>query len=212
MDLKKIYEFLYKNFVGVDALNPEIESIKHLDGRIYASDGHILAKVECEYPADREGKAFRKDGGLMNNSIRYESVIPASYTDDTHFTNRIDDLRAAVKKVYRLGKGKDKAVIDFGIFGEDASGDPMLISFQASQLLIAFQLFDLLKEEFTIRVSSSSARGMMLESLYSDTKVLIMPVWTPVDEKLRIRPTFTIEEALNYKPEISTPNKAWYEL
>lgn len=211
MDLKKLYNLLYKDFAQEQQINEALKSVKHENGKLYASNGHILAVVECDYPADREGKAFRKDGGLMNNSIRYERVIPASYTDDTHFTNRIDDLRAAAKKVYRLGKGKDKAVIDLGITGENADGDPVRVAFQASYLHSAFQLFDLLKEEFTMRISSGTYRGMMIESLFSDSKVLIMAMWVPMDPELQTRPMFTIEEALDYKPEVSSTNKAWYE-
>ncbi len=212
MDLKKLYALLYKNFAPEKQINEALKSVKHENGKIYASNGHILAVVECGYPEEREGEAYRKNGELEpGNRVRYESVIPGKYEDDISFTDRIDDLRAAVKKVYRLGKGKDKAVIDLGITGENVSGDPILITFQASQLHSAFQLFDLLKEEFTIRVSSGKYRSMMIESLFSDSKVLIMPVWVPMDPELQTRPMFTIEEALNYKPEVKSENRAWYE-
>lgn len=186
--------------------------MKHENGKIYASDGHILAVVECGYPEEREGKAYRKNGDLeLGNRVRYESAIPGKHTDDISFTDRIDDLRAAVKKVYRLGKGKDKAVIDLGLTGENADGDPVRVTFQASYLHSAFQLFDLLKEGFTVRIGSETHRGMMIESLYSESKVVIMAVWVPMDPELQTRPMFTIEEALNYKPEVSPTNKAWYE-
>lgn len=212
MDLKKLYNLLYKDFAPEKQINEALKSVKHENGKIYASDGHILAVVGCGYPEEREGKAYRRNGDPEpGNNIRYESVIPGKRTDDISFTDRIDDLRAAVKKVYRLGKGKNKAVIDLGITGENVSGDPILITFQASGLHAAFQLFDLLKEEFTIRVSSETYRGMMIESLYSESKVLISPVWVPMDPELQTRPMFTIEEALNYKPEVSSTNKAWYE-
>ena len=52
---------------------------------------------------------------------------------------------------------------------------------------------------------------MMIESLYSESKVLIMPVWVPMDPELQTRQMFTIEEALDYKPEVKSENKAWYE-
>jgi len=212
MDLKKLYVLLYKDFAPEKQINEALESVKHENGKIYASNGHVLAVVECGYPEEREGKAYRKNGDLEpGNRVKYESVIPGKYEDDIPLTDRIDDLRAAVKKVYRLGKGKDKAVIDLGITGEDADGVPVRVAFQASYLHSAFQLFDLLKEEFTIRVSPGSSHAMMIESLYSDSKVLAMPVWTPINPELQTRPTFTIEEALNYKPEVSQTNKAWYE-
>lgn len=211
MDLKKLYNLLYKDFAPEKQINEALESVKHENGKIYASNGHILAVVECGYPEEREGKAYRKNGEEQHNRVRYERVIPGKYEDDISFTDRIDDLRAAVKKVYRLGKGKDKAVIDLGLTGENADGDPVRVTFQASYLHSAFQLFDLLKEEFTIRICSETYRGMMIESLFSDSKVLIMPVWVPMDPNLRTRPMFTIEEALNYKPEVSSTNKAWYE-
>ena len=212
MDLKKLYNLLHKDFALEKQINEALKSVKHENGKIYASNGHILAVVECGYPEEREGKAYRKNGELEpGNRVRYESVIPGKYEDDISFTDRIDDLRAAVKKVYRLGKGKDKAVIDLGLTGENADGDPMLITFQASQLHSAFQLFDLLKEEFTIRVSSGKYRSMMIESLFSDSKVLISPVWVPMDPELQTRPMFTIEEALNYKPEVKSENRAWYD-
>lgn len=211
MDLKKLYTLLYKDFAPEKQINEALRSVKHENGKIYASNGHILAVVECGYPEEREGKAYRKNGDLaLGNNVRYESVIPGKHTDDISFTDRIDDLRAAVKKVYRLGKGKDKAVIDLGLTGENADGDPVRVTFQASYLHSAFQLFDLLKEEFTMRISSKRYI-MMIESLYSESKVLIMAVWVPMDPELQTRPMFTIEEALNYKPEVSTTNKAWYE-
>lgn len=212
MDLKKLYNLLYKDFAPEKQINKDLESVKHENGKLYASNGHILAVVECGYPEEREGKAYRKNGELEpGNRVKYESVIPGKYEDDISFTDRIDDLRAAVKKVYRLGKGEDKAVIDLGITGENADGDPVRVAFQASHLHSAFQLFDLLKEEFTMRISSGTYRGMMIESLFSDSKVLIMPVWVPIDPELQTRPMFTIEEALNYKPEVKSENKAWYE-
>ena len=212
MDLKKLYALLYKNFAPEKQINEALKSVKHENGKIYASDEHILAVVECGYPEEREGKAYRKNGDLEpGNRVRYESVIPGRHTDDISFTDRIDDLRAAVKKVYRLGKGENKAVIDLGLTRENADGDPARVTFRASYLHSAFQLFDLLKEEFTIRVSSGKYRGMMLESLLSESKVLISPVWTPINPELQTRPMFTIEEALNYKPEVSSTNKAWYE-
>lgn len=210
MDLKKLYALLYKDFAPEKQPSIVLASVKHENGKIYASDGHILAVVECDYPEEHEGKAYRKDGELeTGNRVRYESVIPRKYTDDISFTDRIDDLRAAVKKVYRLGKGKDKAVIDLGLTGENADGGPVRVAFQASYLHSAFRLFDLLKEEFTIRVSSK--RYMMIESLYSESKVVIMTVWVPMDPELQTRPMFTIEEALNYKPEVKSENRAWYE-
>lgn len=212
MDLKKLYALLYKNFAPEKQISAALKSVKHENGKIYASDGHILAVVECGYPEEREGKAYRRNGDPEpGNNIRYESVIPAKYTDDISFTDKIDDLKAAVKKVYRLGKGKNKAVIDLGITGENADGDPVRVTFQASYLHSAFQLFGLLKEESTIRVSSKTYRIMMIESLFSDSKVLIMPVWVPMDPELQTRPMFTIEEALNYKPEVKSENRAWHE-
>lgn len=212
MDLKKLYALLYKDFAPEKQINKALESVKHENGKLYASNAHTLAVVECGYPADREGKAFRKNGELeTGNRVRYESVIPGKHTDDISFTDRIDDLRAGVKKVYRLGKGKDKAVIDLGITGENADGDPVRVAFQASYLHSAFQLFDLLKEEFTMRISSGTYQGLMIESLFSDSKVLIMAVWVPMDPELQTRPMFTIEKALKYKPEVSSTNKAWYE-
>lgn len=211
MDLKKLYNLLYKDFAPEKQINEALKSVKHENGKMYASDGHILAVVECGYPEEREGKAYRKNGDLeLGNRVRYESVIPGKHTDDISFTDRIDDLRAAVKKVYRLGKGKNKAVIDLGLTGENADGYPVRITFKASYLHSAFQLFDLLKEEFTMRISSKRYI-MMIESLYSESKVLIMAVWVPMDPELQTRPMFTIEEALNYKPEVSSTNKAWYE-
>lgn len=210
MDLKKLYNLLYKDFAPEKQIYESLESVKHENGKIYASNGHILAVVECDYPEEREGKAYRKNGDLEpGNRVKFESVIPGKYEDDISFTDRIGDLRAAVKKVYRLGKGKDKAVIDLGLT-RDADGDPERVAFQASYLHSAFQLFDLLKEEFTMRISSGSSRAM-IESLYSDSKVLAMPVWTPINPELQTRPTFTIEGALNYKPEVSSISKAWYE-
>lgn len=214
MDLKKLYNLLYKDFAPEKQINEVLKSVKHENGKIYASNGYILAVVECDYPEEREGKAYRKNGDLvLGNNVRYESVIPGKYTDDISFTDRIDDLRAAVKKVYRLGKGENKAVIDLGLTGGNADGDPVRVTFQASQLHAAFQLFDLLKEGFTMRISSGTGkyRGMMIESLFSDSKVLIMAVWVLMDPELQTRPMFTIEEALNYKPEVSSTNKAWYE-
>lgn len=210
MDLKKLYALLYKDFAPEKQPSIVLASVKHENGKIYASDGHILAVVECDYPEEREGKAYRKDGELeTGNRVRYESVIPRKYTDDISFTDRIDDLRAAAKKVYRLGKGMDKAAIDLGIVGEKADGDPVRVAFQASYLHSAFRLFDLLKEEFTMRIGSK--RYMLIESLYSESKVLIMSVWVPMDPDLQTRPMFTIEEALDYKPEVKSENKAWYE-
>lgn len=212
MDLKKLYTLLYKDFAPEKQISAVLKSVKHENGKLYASDGHILAVVECGYPEEREGKAYRKNGDLaLGNNVRYESAIPGKHTDDISFTDRIDDLRAAVKKVYRLGKGENKAVIDLGLTGKDINGDLRRITFQASQLHSAFQLFDLLKEEFTMRIGSETYRAMMIESLFSDSKVLISPVWVPLNPELQTRPMFTIEEALNYKPEVSSTNKAWYE-
>lgn len=212
MDLKKLYNLLYKDFAPEKQIHESLESVKHENGKIYASNGYILAMVECDYPEEREGKSYEKNGSLVtNNNTKYESVIPGSYTDDVKFTDRIDDLRAGVKKVYRLGKGIDKALIDTELTRQVGSDDPERITFPAHQIYAAFQLFDILKEDFTIRVSSSSLRCMLIESLYSDSRVLIMPLFCQYSPENITRPIFTIEEALNYKPEVKSESKAWYE-
>lgn len=208
---KKLYTLLYGNFVKKDIIGSALESIMHKNGFIYASNGYILAQVEHEYPEEIEGKAFRKDRSLVNNTVPYDSVIPLPRVDDESFTSRINDLRAAAKKVCRVGDKYYEAVIDTGLTGEMGSNDNLLITFQASFLVSAFQLFDLLKEDFMINVSSSSMRCMMIESLSSETKVLIMPIWTPYLKEEQTMPTFTIEEAMNYQPEIESKDKQWYE-
>lgn len=199
---KKLYELLYKSFTAKDG-RIQLESIKHKDGYIYASDGFILAAVNREYPSEYEGKAFLKNGDEIENKVDYLSVIPRNYDPDISLTDKIAGLRKGAKKVYRVKVRNEKAVIDTEI--KSTTGDSVVI--KAHHLFSAFQLFDLLKENFEIHVIIQRTHcSFLFESKSSLTKVLIFQEMIP---KLGA-PIFTIKEAANYvpKPKVS---KAWYE-
>jgi len=100
--------------------------------------------------------------------------------------------------VYKLGRRKNKAVIDTGITKIDSDID-YKVTFQANQLFTAFQLFDLLKEDFKLWICNPDIKWITFSSLVSNTLIQIYSVYMGYITYEYDRPVFTIEEAKNYQ-------------
>lgn len=195
-------------------LRPVLTGVYHKGGYIYATTGFTLARVVGEYPEELEGKAINKQGEELEG--RYpnaEAVIP-NYTQAERVEIDLEDLKKAVKNVLRV-KNKTRtetqhAAID--LFGEGTH------FFQAPILDGMIRLFAVLKEDFEIlryRGFKDDQNYLLFVSenrLFDDrfSLSLALPLRVvPADENER--PLFSLEEALNYKPEVKSENKAWYE-
>ncbi len=211
IDSKKLYSLLYKDFINKKDDTYNISCVKHENGYLYASDAHILAKIEYGYPDNMEGKAIDVNGNEMKPMVDYNAVIPKKNESDHYLSDEeIGNLRVAAKKVYRIGKGNFKAVIDLGLPRADKWDGEFIVTFKAAYLNAAFKLFDILKDNPKIRVCDSYTPLIIFESEKNDTIVLCMSVLSEADENKRVYPTFTVQEAIEYiKPNKETV--AWYE-
>lgn len=206
IDPKKLYSLLYRDFTNKKDDTYNISCVKHESGYLYASDAHILAKVKYDYPENMEGKAIDANGNEMIPMVNYESAIPEKSESDRYLSDEeIDNLRVAAKKVYRIGKGNFKAVIDLGLPHADKWDGEFIVTFKAAYLNSAFKLFDILKDKPKIRIYDSYTHLIIFESTKNDTIVLCMSILSEVDKDKRVYPTFTVQEVIEYiKPNKET--------
>lgn len=210
--MKKIYDLLYKDFCKKkpSGETDPLQAVRHKDGRIYASDGYVLARVDRSYPAELEGKAIMKDGMEIESNAHYESVIPSTYSGDKSVSGSLDmaELRKAVTNIRQFRKNSNYACIDLIVSPERE--DDKRIVFKAFQLYNAFRLFDLLKEDFSVRIYGRRPNILLFESLFeSGSLVLISPVYCEVGQT--DVPVFTPSEALDYEKPKPETKKNWYE-
>jgi hypothetical protein len=203
----KIYDLLYRSFVGKYKDDLRFACVKHKDGFLYASNNHVLAKVKAGYPLEKEGKSFTKSGGEEANNIDYELPIPKRRDEDLCLSDDyVKTLKAAVRNIGRTRINGMKVVIDIGhptVYYKDKDCH---LTFLPYDLEPAFRLFDITKESPRIRISGSKI--MAIESDTGATIALITPVMLPVDEGERQYHILTVQEAIEYK---NSKEKAWYE-
>lgn len=207
IETTKIYDLLYKRFVGKYKDDLRFACVKHKDGFLYASNNRILARVKADYPSEREDRSFIRSGGEEANNIDYELPIPKRRDDDFYLSDDyVKTLKAAVRNIGRTRINGMKVVIDIGhptVYYEDKDCH---LTFLPYYLLSAFRLFDIKKETPRIRISGSKI--MAIESDTGATTALIMPIMLPVDEGERQYYLLTVQEAIDYK---NLKEKAWYE-
>jgi hypothetical protein len=211
IDSKKLYDLLYKEFVSKNDNAYNISCVKHENGCLYASDAHILAKVEYDYPPEMDGKAFDINGNQIAPKVNYDAVIPAKSGYDHYLTDEeVNNIKIAAKKVYRVGKGNFKAVIDIGLPHMNKGEKMFIITFKAAYLNSAFKLFNIIGDNPKIRICNSHTPIIIFEGIKSDTIILCMPTLSDVNEDTRVYPKFTIQDAIKYeKPQ--KEKKVWYE-
>lgn len=204
-DIEKVYELLYRNFVGENHRDFQLAYIKHERGYMYASNGHILAKIKQNYPEEREGKAFDRKGQSVTSSVDYEKVIPKKREKDYSISNdEINNLRIAARNTYCTDSSDYYIMIDTWqpIMYK---GVEHIMAFKAEYLHAAFRLFELKNANPKIRISTSN---MIVFESTDGTTILIMPAMIKVKEKEEyIYQTLTVSEAMNYKSK----ERAWYE-
>jgi len=205
----KIYDLLYKRFVSKRDDNYMLSHIAHERGFLYASNGHILAKVKVDYPAEREGRAFSETGSSEKSTVPYERTIPPNREKDIYLSDEeVERLKVASKNVWRTRIDEKKVVINIGLPAFYYDYQYCYMTFRAEYLDAAFRLFDIRKEFPKIRISASKV--MVLES--ETITVLIMPVMACIEEDDPFFIALTIQEAMNFKNKPkNVRDLAWYE-
>ena len=208
-EIAKIYDLLYKRFVGKRDDNYMLSHIAHENGFLYASNGHILAKVMVNYPEERDGRAFSETGSSEKSTINYEKTIPEERYGDIYLPDEeIKNLIAAVRNTWRTKIDNKKIVINIGLPKVNYKNADCYITFRAEYLHSAFRLFDIRKEFPKIRISWSNV--MVLES--ETITVLIMPVMACIEEDDPFFTALTVQEAINFKNKPKNiRDLAWYE-
>lgn len=206
----KIYDLLYKRFVGKRDDNYMLSHIAHENGFLYASNGHILAKVKVDYPAEREGRAFSETGSSEKSTINYKKTIPEGRYGDIYLPadEEVERLKVASKNVWRTRIDEKKVVINIGLPAFYYDYQYCYMTFRAEYLDAAFRLFDIRKEFPKIRISASKVMALESETI----TVLIMPVMAPVKEDCHFFHILTIQEAIEFKNKPkNVRDLAWYE-
>ncbi len=205
----KIYDLLYKRFVGKRDDNYMLSHIAHERGFLYASNGHILTKVKVDYPAEREGRAFSETGSSEKSTVNYEKTIPKKRDGDIYLSDEgVERLKVASKNVWRTRIDKKKVVINIGLPAFYYDYQYCYMTFRAEYLDAAFRLFDIRKEIPIIQISASKV--MVLES--ETITVLIMPAMVCIEKDDPFFTALTVQEAINFKNKPKNiRDLAWYE-
>jgi hypothetical protein len=205
----KIYDLLFKRFVSKRDDNYMLSHIAHVGGFLYASNGHILAKVKMDYPEEREGRTFSETGSSEKSTVNYEGTIPLNREGDIYLPEeKVKDLMAAAKNTWRTKIDGKKVVINIGLPEVYYDYKMCYMTFRAEYLHSAFRLFDIRKEFPKIRISVSKVMALESETI----TVLIMPVMFPIKEDGNFFYMLTIQEAINFKNQPKNiRDLAWYE-
>lgn len=205
----KIYDLLFKRFVSKRDDDFMLSHIAHENGFLYASNGHILAKVKADYPAEREGRAFSETGSSEKSTVPYEGTIPPNREGDVYLPEeKVINLTAAAKNTWRTKIDGKKVVINIGLPEVYYDYKMCYMTFRAEYLHSAFRLFDIRKEFPKIRISASKVMALESETI----TVLIMPVMAPVKEDCPFFHILTIQEAIEFKNKPkNVRDLAWYE-
>jgi hypothetical protein len=207
----KIYDLLFKRFVSKRDDNYMLSHIAHENGFLYASNGHILAKVKADYPAEREGRAFSETGSSEKSTVPYEGTIPLNREGDIYLPEEeVKNLKVASKNVWRTKIDGKKVVINIGLSEVYYDYKMCYMTFRAEYLHSAFRLFEIRKEMPKLRISISNVMEMKSEN--EDIIVLIMPVMFPIKEDNNFFYMLTIQEAIEFKNKPKNiRDLAWYE-
>jgi hypothetical protein len=207
----KIYDLLFKRFVGKISDKYMLAHIAHENGFLYASNGHILAKVMVNYPEERDGRAFSETGSSEKSTINYEKTIPKERYGDIYIPEeKVKDLIAAAKNTWRTKVDGKKVVINIGLSETYYDYKMCNMTFRAEYLNAAFKLFEIRKEMPKLRISISNVMEMKSEN--EDIIVLIMPVMFPIKEDNNFFYMLTIQEAIEFKNKPKNiRDLAWYE-
>ena len=205
----KIYDLLFKRFVSKRDDNYMLSHIAHENGFLYASNGHILAKVKADYQAEREGRAFSKTGSSEKSTVPYEGTIPLNREGDVYLPEeKVKDLMAAAKNTWRTKIDGKKVVINIGLPEVYYDYKMCYMTFRAEYLHSAFRLFDIRKEAPGIRISESKVMTLESETI----TILIMPVMACIKEDDPFFTALTIQEAIEFKNQPKNiRDLAWYE-
>ena len=210
-EIARIYDLLYRRFVGKRDDNYMLSHIAHVGGFLYASNGHILAKVKMDYPEEREGRTFSVTGSSEKSTVNYEGTIPKKREGDIYIPEeKVKDLIAAAKNTWRTKVDGKKVVINIGLSETYYDYKMCNMTFRAEYLNAAFKLFEIRKEMPKLRISISNVMEMKSEN--EDIIVLIMPVMFPIKEDDNFFYMLTIQEAINFKNKPKNlRDLAWYE-
>ncbi len=198
---KKLYDLLYKSFVCKD--NERASGVFHKNGHLYASNGHIISRIKYNYPPEKEGISINKDGNKIDKPAKYEDLI----TDPSLYGEIIDidtaeKLKIGAKKLCKVRRKNFEPVIDTGLNHIFDDGCDKIIAYRAVYLNAAFDLFDVIKEDFNILFRSGNEiydKRLIFRSVESETVVEIMPVNITAYEAENMDSVFTIDKAVKFE-------------
>lgn len=96
-----------KDFVGTDKTRPVMTGVHREGGFEYATDSHILAKIQTKYPSDQEGKTFSlKTGEEISGKYPKVSDIVESHMKNARLVSaNVDDILAYSQLLEEIKKG-----------------------------------------------------------------------------------------------------------
>ena len=140
----------------------------HMGGYLYATDGHILAKVKSDYTVELEGVILTKNGLIYRNEklLNFDSVIPN--LDDIK-PLKIDFKKVLdIEKQYKIDKKTDNDKNKLYIIKiNDCYFNIKLFSVIA-RFSIAYQIEDI--------YLTGSTRPLVVQNKELDATALIMPI------------------------------------
>lgn len=95
------------DFVGTDKTRPVMTGVHREGGFEYATDSHILAKIQTKYPSDQEGKTFSlKTGEEISGKYPKVSDIVESHMKNARLVSaNVDDILAYSQLLEEIKKG-----------------------------------------------------------------------------------------------------------
>lgn len=185
-----------KKVCSSDPLRPVYESVFHEEGRMIATNGHIVAVIDANYDKSLEGKKIHKKDGreIEGRFPNYKAVIPSE--DITEWLN-VDGAKL-FEGAKRLNKVKSLTMACIEVEG----------TYYAAKLL--FTAMNILKNGKDLkfrRATNYDERPLLMES--DGFQALIMPMKKPddVDEFNResinyngYKSNYSMDEAATFEP------------
>lgn len=118
-----------KDFVGTDKLKPVLTGIYRSGGYEYASDGHVLAKVKAQYPAEQEGKIFSpKTGQEINGTFPKSDLIIDEALKRPEVDVDLDQIIAYTQALEDIKKGLNKNALLYVKIGNNHFKSDVLLT------------------------------------------------------------------------------------
>jgi hypothetical protein len=163
---------LYKYTAQDEKNRPTISGIYYKNGKVYATDGHILCKLSKDYNPDNEGKIIWKDVTIVpGNYPNADRVIPNTEGWVTIPVN-FDEIKQA-KKMWNAHKKIHK---------KQAEGR-VLLGIQELSITYIFMMADIMEELGIKEFLQHPTRNFApLVAKNNDNTILMMPHYPHYEE------------------------------